>query len=362
MGPAPVIVARIRGAILSVLLVFYLAFSPQPLRSSAQGGWLVASRGVVQFEPWELVTALAWSPDGDRLAVAAGNFLYLVDPASRQRLLWSEIGALTTDLAFSPQGDQLAAGSRDGFLRIWSLDPPKVTLADQFFPPDLLWSALAHRKGLNSLDYSPDGLLLVSGGNDGMARIWNSADGTPVASIIGGAYAVSGVEFMPDGELVAIANGNLVRLREIESTRIQGSFRAESSLASVDVSPQGTLLVASDSNNQVLAWNPAQAFRTGSPRYPEPLVLSGHTGRTGSAQALVWKALFSPDGSCLASAGGDATVRLWDPKTGRLLATLTGHRKAVTSLAFSPGGDLLASGSLDGAVRFWEIDSSPDSD
>lgn len=362
MGRPPVIVARIRGSILPILCVFYLAMSAQPVRSSAGGDCPVASRGVIQFGPWELVTALAWSPDGGRLAVAAGNYLYLVDPVSRQRFLWSKIGALTTDLAFSPGGDQLAAGSRDGFLRIWSLDSRKVTLADELYSPDLLWSTLAHRKGLNSLDYSPDGLLLVSGGNDGMARIWSSVDGTPVASIIGGAYAVSGVKFMPDGELLAVANGNLVRLREIESTRIQGSFRAESSLASLDVSPQGNLLVASDSNNQVLIWNPTQGFRTGSPNYPEPLVLSGHAGRTGSAQALVWKALFSPGGSWLASAGGDATVRLWDPKTGRLLATLAGHRKAVTSLAISPNGWILASGSLDSAVRFWEIYPSPDSD
>ncbi len=362
MGYSPVSVARIRYPLFSILLVFYLAFSVQPVRSSLDRNWQVASRGVVQFEPWELVTALAWSPDGERLAVAAGNSIFLVDPTSRQRLLWSEIGALTTDLAFSPQGDQLAAGSRDGFLRIWNLDPQNVTLAGKLNSPDPLWSALAHRKGLNSLDYSPDGSLLVSGGNDGMARIWDSADGSPVASVIGGAYAVSGVEFMPDGKLLAVANSNLVRLREIESMRIQGSFRAESSLASLDVSPQGNLLVVSDSNNQVLVWNPAQAFRTGSPNYPEPLVLFGHAGRKDSTQALVWKALFSPDGSGLASAGGDATVRLWDPKTGRLLATLTGHRKAVTSLAYSPDGFILASGSLDGSVRFWEINPTPDSD
>lgn len=362
MGHPPVMVARIRASFLPILFVFCLAFSAQPAQSSASEGWQVASRGIVQFDPWELVTALAWSPDGDCLVVAAGNFLYQVDPVSRQRFRWSEIGALTTDLAFSPQGDQLAAGSRDGFLRIWSLDPQKVNQVGKLNSPDLIWSALAHRKGLNSLDYSPDGLLLVSGGNDGMARIWSSVDGTSLASIIGGAYAVSGVEFMPDGELLAVANGNLVRLREIESTRIQGSFRAESSLASLDVSPQGNLIAASDSNNQVLIWNPAQGFRTGNPTYPDPLMLSAHTGRSGSTQALVWKALFSPDGSWLVSAGGDTTVRLWDPMTGSLLATLNGHRKAVTSLAFNPDGRLLASGSLDAAVRFWKIVPPPDSD
>ena len=106
----------------------------------------------------------------------------------------------------------------------------------------------------------------------------------------------------------------------------------------VAYSPAGTLVATAAWDKKVRLIDPATGAITAT--------LTGH-------DSVVAGVAFSPDGRQLASASWDNTVRLWDPATGRAIRTLTGHRAYVRAVAFSPNGQLLASAASDNTVRLW---------
>jgi hypothetical protein len=113
------------------------------------------------------------------------------------------------------------------------------------------------------------------------------------------------------------------------------------SVTSVAFRPLASLLASGSADATVRLWNTKTGAQAGT--------LTGHADGVTSVA-------FSPDGALLASGSSDATVRIWNPVTAALTATLTGHTDQVTSVAFSQKatGALLATSGRDGTIRLWD--------
>jgi WD40 repeat protein len=70
--------------------------------------------------------------------------------------------------------------------------------------------------------------------------------------------------------------------------------------------------------------------------------------------SVVYGLALSPDGKRLASGCADNTIRIWDLATRDQVAELRGHNDYVKSVAFSPDGEQLVSASGDSTVRVWD--------
>jgi WD40 repeat protein len=76
-------------------------------------------------------------------------------------------------------------------------------------------------------------------------------------------------------------------------------------------------------------------------------VLQGHAG-------VVWELSFSPDGTMLATASIDDTLRVWDLSLGSAHMVGRGHGGDVNEVTWSPSGDSIVTASNDGTLRRWD--------
>jgi WD40 repeat protein len=287
---------------------------------------------------------VAWAPSGDVLAVSAGESILLMaspDLALQDQIL---LNSWAQDLTFDPTGNSLAAVDREGVVRVWDAGSK-----------DLLQSLQAHQKIASAVAFNPEGSLIATAGYDAMARVWDLSSGEKVGEMIGGTFAIPAIAFSPDGASLAIVNGNVIRLRDVQSQRFVRTISGENPFFTIAFSPDGLTLTSGDVAGAAHLWDLSDPANPAAEIRQSKLKLAAPDAPVTGTRALVWQVAYNPDGTLLAVAGGDGKVRIWDVGSGALVTTLAAHRNAATTVAFSPDGRWLPSGGLDARVILWQV-------
>jgi WD40 repeat protein len=187
------------------------------------------------------IRSLAVARDGARLASASRDqTVRLWDPATGRELAALPHDEDATAAAFAPDGSWIVTSSWDRRVRRWPVVPPHTPVS-LFLAPDRLTRVAVsgdgtrvaascangevfvlgsapgasvrsfrdHRQWVNSLSLSPDGRILASGGQDGLAVVRDLASGEQLLRLDAG-RAVEHVGISPDGRRLLVAAGDNV--------------------------------------------------------------------------------------------------------------------------------------------------------
>ncbi|MEQ2177893.1 U3 snoRNP protein [Goodea atripinnis] len=204
-------------------------------------------------------------------------------------------------VAINSSGDWIAFGM--GQLLVWEWQSESYVFKQQ-----------GHFNNMASLAYSPDGQYVVTGGDDGKVKVWNTNSGLCFVTFTEHTSSVTNVTFTSSGFVIVSAS-------------LDGTVRAYRNFRTF-TSPR-----------------PAQ-FCSLAVDVSGELVLGGHEGPVSSL-------CFSPVQSILASASWDRTIRLWDMLDSwqvKETLPLTSDGLCVT---YRPDGQELAVATLNGEISFW---------
>lgn len=287
------------------------------------------------------VASFVYASDGKTIATAGGwtdNVVQLWDAQTGDhKTTLTGHTKQVNSVTYSLDGKMIVSGSTDGTVRLWDTATGKhkpILNHTNWFNFLFQWlNAPVH-----SVAYSPDGNTVAAGSMDSAVRLWDTRTPKLKATLIGHSGSVDTVVYAPDGKTIATAGGwkdNTVRLWDAVTGETKAVLTGYTHISAVAYSPDGkTIATGTDYHSDSLQlWDVPTGKRKTT--YTEHM--------DGTLSSIV----YSPDGKTIAAVGlEDNTIRLWNSGTGKHKATFkhihTDRGYNIASIAYSPDGKTIA--------------------
>lgn len=215
----------------------------------------------------------------------------------------------------------------------------RVRLLDLETPlAEVLKSVAKHEDVVKSLSFSPDSSRLASGAQDGAMLVWSSATLEQVAGPFKGhTDAVWWLCYSPDGRKIASCDREVVQVRD---TATWTTLVINEKAWSLAWAHKGRTLLAGCIDGTIRIYNPTTGVLHAT--------CSGH-------KDVVFSIALSHSAKFFATASWDKTICLWEANTFQQIGPSLQHDAKIHSLSISPDDSHLVSGARDSNIRVWNL-------
>ena len=231
--------------------------------------------------------------------------------------------------AFDRSASRAVTASLDGTARVWDVETGDAT------------AVLRSGDALYAAAFDGSGRRLVTASRDGTARLWE-LDGTALHVLRHDGAVRSAVFDRTGAKVLTASDDGTSRIWSVESGTEEFRLEGTAPVLRASYSADGMTVIA-------LAGPTAWVW---SPQTRRRVALRGHRGR-------VLDGSLSFDGRLAVTGGVDATVRVWDARSGEELRKLIGHRASVNRVVFGRRANIVGSASADGTGRIWSGSGAP---